>query len=315
MPKSAASHSAYIKDLRKKHYKVFGKHQHSAAKLCLWTKKSIKEEGVCYKQKFYSINSHRCLQMTPNIYCNQRCTFCWRSWEFDPHKPPRKWDEPKDIVKESIEAQRSLLSGLGGIPERIDKQKFKEAQNPNQVAISLTGEPTIYPYLDELIKEYKKNKFTTFVVSNGMMPDVIAEIRPTQLYISLDAPTKQIHKKINAPQLKDSWERLYSTLNLLPSVDTRTVIRLTAVNKLNMQHSKAYVGLIKKAHPDFLEVKGYMFVGGSRQRLTIEHMPQHSEVVAFAEQINKHLNYDYIDEQPISRVVLYSSGEKNQKIS
>ena len=60
-------------------YKVIG--NHSAVKLCLWCKKSIKTNGkdFCYKQKFYDINSHRCIQMTPALqFCNLKCLHCWR---------------------------------------------------------------------------------------------------------------------------------------------------------------------------------------------------------------------------------------------
>jgi tRNA wybutosine-synthesizing protein 1 len=35
---------------------------HSAVKICRWTKNSIKNEGVCYKEKFYGIKSHKCCQ-------------------------------------------------------------------------------------------------------------------------------------------------------------------------------------------------------------------------------------------------------------
>jgi tRNA wybutosine-synthesizing protein 1 len=57
-----------------------------------------------------------------------------------------------------------------------------------------------------------------------------------------------------------------------------------------------------------------MFIGGSRQRLTIENMPRHEETKQFAEQIAKETGYEIIGEQPSSRVVLLSSGEKDQMI-
>ena len=53
-----------IQKLQKMGYRFAGNNYHAAAKICHWTKKSILDEGVCYKEKFYGIKSHRCLQMS-----------------------------------------------------------------------------------------------------------------------------------------------------------------------------------------------------------------------------------------------------------
>jgi tRNA wybutosine-synthesizing protein 1 len=307
--------NTYVQDLRKKHYAVFGKHEHSAAKLCLWLKKSLRNDGHCYKQEFYGIQSHRCLQMTPNIYCQQRCVFCWRAWEFSPSShTPAQWDEPDDIIDASIAAQRKLISGFPGF-ERTNMKKFKEAQDPNQVAISLTGEPTAYPKISELVEGYDRRGFTTFLVTNGLLPDTLAEMTlPTQLYVSLDAPNREMHQRIDAPLEKDAWEKLNQTLGLLPSLDTRKVIRITAIKGLNMTNAPEYTQLIKKADPDFVEVKAYMLIGQSRERLKLENMPRHHEVVDFAKQLNSELGYKWGGEKQESRVVLLTSGNKKSMI-
>jgi tRNA wybutosine-synthesizing protein 1 len=306
----------YVKSLQRQHYRFFGRHNHAAAKLCLWTRKSIRGGGQCYKQDFYGIDSHRCLQMSPNVYCQLRCVFCWRTWEHEPtNYLPKEWDEPKELVEESILAQRKLLSGLGGAAD-VDRKKWKEAQEPNQIAISLDGEPTTYPYLGELIKEYEKRKATTFLVTNGLLPERLEALEPlpTQLYISLYGPDKQTHQKTNLPLTKDSWEKLNESLELLPSLDTRKAIRLTLVKDVNMKEPEKYAALIEKAQPDFIEAKGYMFVGGSRQRLAIENMPTHEEIRKFALDLNNSLGYNLVAEKKDSRVVLLSSGKKDQEI-
>jgi len=303
----------YVQQLLKQHYEVVGEHQHSAVKPCTWLKKSLKNEGVCYKQKFYGIQSHRCLQMTPNIYCNQKCVFCWRSWEKQ-ESWPNSWDEPSEIIEESIKAHRKAISGFGG-NDKVDMNKFKEAQNPNQVAISLTGEPTGYPFISELVEGFSRRNFTTFIVTNALFPKTLASMTlPTQLYYSLDAPNKEVHKKTNQPMPSNSWELINESLELMPSLDTRKVIRITLVKGFNDINPGEYAKLIQKAQPDFVEVKGYMFIGGSRQRLSIKNMPRHEEVRGFAEKINEHLNYNFSGEQEISRVVLLSSGKKKTKI-
>lgn len=303
--------SSYLKLLEKQHYKIFGKNRHSAAKLCLWTKKSLKNEGVCYKEKFYGVKSHRCLQMTPSLYCNQRCVFCWRAWENEPiNFIPKEWDEPKEIIDEAIKAQRLLLSGFGGL-EKTDKQKFKEAQEPNQAAISLDGEPTMYPYLGDLVAGYGRKKFTTFVVTNGQLTKRLEDLNPlpTQLYVSLDAPDETTFKKVNIPLSGASWQNLENTLSLLPSINTRKVIRITLIRGLNDFSPEKYAKIIEKSDVDFVEVKSYVCVGFSRNRLHLENMLNYDEIVAFANQIINKCNYSLVGGAPQSRVCLITKPE------
>ncbi|BAW31767.1 MAG TPA: 4-demethylwyosine synthase TYW1 [Methanothermobacter sp.] len=300
------SKSGKIKRLEKMGYRFVGENAHTAVKTCLWTKKSILDEGTCYKQKFYDIKSHRCLQMSPSIFsCQQKCLFCWRdlrstktAWEGD-------YDEPASIIDDCINAQRNLLCGFFG-NEKANKKKLLEAQKPNNAAISLAGEPLLYPMINELIKEFHKRKFTTFLVTNGINHKALENLseEPTQLYISLDAPSKKIHNKICRPQTKNAWECLNRSLELFPSFNCRKVLRITAVNGKNMTNPSGYASLIKKAQPDFVEVKAYMYLGYSRQRLEIENMPLFFEVYEFADEIAKLTNMDIIDESKESRVVL-----------
>ena len=51
---------------------------HTAAQTCGWTANALRGEGKCYKNIYYGIESHRCIQMTPVVKCNERCVFCWR---------------------------------------------------------------------------------------------------------------------------------------------------------------------------------------------------------------------------------------------
>jgi len=101
----------------------------------------------------------------------------------------KKIDEPEFLLEKCIEAQRSLISGFKG-DERCDLNLWKEACNPNQVAISLTGEPTFYPQLGEFIELCRKKVMTSFLVTNGTTPDELAKLEtiPTQLYVTIAAP-------------------------------------------------------------------------------------------------------------------------------
>ena len=298
--------------LEKQNYAFIGKH--SAVKICSWTKNSLIDNGVCYKQKFYGINSHMCCQMSTTIgFCPNRCLFCWRPIEYTEanQMPGKGLDKPKDIIKNSVKMQRRQIEGFRG-NKKTNIKRFNEAQNPMHYAISLAGEPTAYPKLDELIKELHKLGKTTFVVSNGMNPDVIKKINPTQLYISIAAPNKELMKKINQPQFRDFWERFSKSLEYLKQ-KPRGTLRITLIKGWNMVEPENYAELIKKAQPKFIEVKAYMNVGFSKQRFAYENMPTHEEVREFAEKIAEHAGMKIIDEQKRSRVVLLMSGDEKSR--
>ena len=157
-----------FKDLKKKGYRFVGSKSHAAAKICHWTKKSIINEGVCYKEKFYGIESHRCLQMSPSIsYCHHKCLFCWRDISITDTEWNEDYDEPSEIIEGCIDAQRNLLCGFFG-NSQSDLKKLKESKDPNNAAISLAGEPMLYPLIDDMLAEFKRRNFTTFLVSNGL---------------------------------------------------------------------------------------------------------------------------------------------------
>jgi tRNA wybutosine-synthesizing protein 1 len=71
-----------------------------------------------------------------------------------------------------------------------------------------------------------------------------------------------------------------------------------------MEDPEGYARLIKKANPDFVEVKAYMCVGSSRERLTLDNMPTFDEVKSFAKQIGDYCGKEIVNESEISRVVL-----------
>ena len=293
--------------LKKQQYEIVG--NHTRVKTCHWTKSDLRGEGGCYKNKFYGIQSNQCIQMTPTFVCNNACVFCWRDLRY--HTEPAMEggiDNPAEIVEGTIEAQRKLLSGFGG-NEKTSEEKFEKAMHPQHVAISLDGEPTLYPRLAELVREYKKKNFSTFVVSNGLLPEKIEKLMeepPTQLYISVDAPNEELFNIIDRPIIKNAWQGLMKTLSLLPKIreKSRTVLRFTLIKGLNMVNAEQWAEVIKLSNPMFVEVKAYMWVGMSRERLEQQNMPLHEEVKGFALEIAKYADYKLIDEHEPSRVVL-----------
>lgn len=292
------------KTLLKQQYRIVG--TNSAVKICTWLKRSLLDKGYCYKQKFYGIESHRCLQMTPALMnCSHKCIFCWRPIEWTKLEEPEEWDDVDGLINGCIEAQRELISGFGGT-NGVNKKKFEEAQTPNQVAISLAGEPTMYPRIGELISEFNERDFTTYLVTNGTLPERLKNLEslPTQLYVSLDAPNEDVYKKTDNPIIKGGWEKINETLSLLPSLDTRKVIRLTLVRDYNNLLVEDYGKLISKAEPEFIEVKSYMCVGFSRKRLTLDNMLSFDEIKKFSEKLSEATDYKIKDWKEDSRVVL-----------
>ncbi|MFH1711347.1 MAG: 4-demethylwyosine synthase TYW1 [Nanoarchaeota archaeon] len=305
--------------LKKQHYALIG--EHSGIQICRWTKKSLLDEGNCYKEKFYGIKSHRCCQMTPCFLCMNSCLHCWRAVELNIGSKLEKVDDVKFIIDNCILAQRKMLSGFGG-NEKINKNKFKEAQDPKQFAISLSGEPTIYPKLAELVLELRNRKITSFIVTNGLLPERILELKkknalPTQIYVSLNYPNEKIFRIITRNKSKIAWDKLLKTLDLMKNLKTRTVVRINLVRNLNMDDEmiSEYAKLIKKTKCDFLEIKGYMSVGYARERLGYERMPIHSEIKDFSSKLLKFLpRYKFLDEKTESRVVLLGKNKKDMKI-
>ena len=104
---------------------------------------------------------------------------------------------------------------------------------------------------------------------------------------------------------EDYWERYEKSLEYMAKKKQRTCIRLTLIKDINMDNFEEYAELIKKADPNFIESKAYMFLGASRKRLKRENMPLHQEVVEFSKKLLKFLpDYELASEHVLSRVTL-----------
>jgi tRNA wybutosine-synthesizing protein 1 len=301
----------------------YGVADHSTVELCHWTKKSFKHEGSCYKHKFYGISTHRCMEFSPaGMHCENRCVYCWRPMEFyDSLKmEPEKVAEPKEILTKLMEERRKLIMGYYG-DSRNDKQRLDESLLPSHYAISLSGEPTMYPKLPELIKYLKSLEATKsiFLVTNGQEPDMIQRLQdedalPTQLYLSTNAADYDSFLKINKPKYDDSWQRWNRTLEMLKHLDTRTVLRITLIRNYNDQNEMipAFASMLKRASPHFIEIKSYMHIGRSTNRLEHSNMLEMDEVRKFSEEISKQSQrFSIMDESLVSRIVILQNNQRS----
>src|SRR3989442_14832868 len=130
--------------------------------------------------------------------CNLACQFCWRTQEWGSNSLLAA-DDPAFIVDESIRAQRELLTGYGGNPN-VTRERFLEAWHPTNVAISLTGEPTLYKRLGEMMDEFKLRKMSTYLVTYGTTTAVFRRMHaegrlPTLRYGNVRAPTAGSYRR------------------------------------------------------------------------------------------------------------------------
>jgi len=149
--------------------------------------------------------------------------------------------------------RKKLIDGFYG-DSRNDKQRLDESLLPTHYAISLSGEPTMYPKLPELIKYLK----------------------------SLEA-TKSIF------------------------------LRITLIRNYNDQKEMipAFADMFRKASPHFIEIKSYMHIGRSTNRLEHENMLEMHEVKKFSEQIAKQSKiFSIMDESLVSRISILQNNER-----
>ncbi|XP_045427184.1 S-adenosyl-L-methionine-dependent tRNA 4-demethylwyosine synthase TYW1 isoform X1 [Pipistrellus kuhlii] len=271
--------------LTKQGYQLIG--SHSGVKLCRWTKSMLRGRGGCYKHTFYGIESHRCMETTPSLACANKCVFCWRH-HTNPVGTEWRWkmDQPEVILKEAIENHQNMIKQFKGVPG-VKEERFKEGMTVKHCALSLVGEPIMYPEINRFLKLLHECKISSFLVTNAQFPVEIRNLKPvTQLYVSVDASSKDSLKKIDRPLFKDFWQRFLDSLKALAAKQQRTVYRLTLVKAWNVDELQAYAELVSLGRPDFIEVKGVTYCGeSSASSLTLANVPWHEEVVRFVREL------------------------------
>ncbi|KAI7900974.1 uncharacterized protein BX663DRAFT_544510 [Cokeromyces recurvatus] len=281
------------KNLTKQGYKVVG--THSGVKICRWTKSALRGRGFCYKRAFYGIQSHLCMETTPSLACANKCVFCWRH-HTNPVGTTWRWqvDDPQFILDGALENHYKMIKQLKGVPG-VKADRFQEAFRVRHCALSLVGEPIFYPYINEFVNKLHEKNISSFLVTNAQFPDKIRDMVPvTQLYVSVDAATKDSLKKLDRPLFRDFWERFLNCLEQLSLKGQRTVYRMTLVKGYNTAEIDGYIELIHRGKPSFIEVKGVTYCGYSgASDLTMANVPFHVEVIDFCRQVVARLGGEY----------------------
>lgn len=308
--------------MRKQGYHFVG--GHSATKICAYASRSLKGGGTCYKHQFYGLRSWRCVQSTPALGCNLACAFCWRTipeevgYRWNELNAVGEWDSPKSIADGLVEEHRKIVTGYKG-NAKVDMERWRESNDPAHVALSLTGEPLFYPKIGGLIKEFRKRGMSTFLVTNGTMVGALRKLKhlPTQLYVSVQAPNREVYARTVRPKsLGATWDNFLEFLRVFSRLKTRRTFRLTLVRGLNMADAEGYARLIGIGKPHYVEVKGFVFVGGARnpkRGLEFDQMPRKGEIIAFAKEIAAASGYRFVDYHESSNVALLCADKRAER--
>jgi tRNA wybutosine-synthesizing protein 1 len=174
--------------------------------------------------------------------------------------------------------------------------------------------------LPQLIKYLKTLKSTKsiFLVTNGQEPQMLQKLvsedaLPTQIYLSTNASNKRMFYSINRPRHRDAWERWRKSLQFLATVDTRTVLRMTMIRGYNenTKFADEFVEMMLQGNPHFIELKSYMHIGMSTQRLKKSNMLEMNEIRNFSRELNNKLpEFSIMDESEISRIVVLQNNNR-----
>ncbi|CCE65062.1 hypothetical protein TPHA_0J02420 [Tetrapisispora phaffii CBS 4417] len=314
--KMVAKDSPTYKQLTKQGYTIVG--SHSGVKICRWTKSDLRGTGSCYKQSLFNIVSSRCMELTPSLACSSKCVFCWRHGT-NPVSKSWRWevDEPEYILENALQGHYSKIKQMRGVPGVV-AERFAKAFKVAHCALSLVGEPIMYPYINRFVELLHSKDISSFLVCNAQHPDALRNLgKVTQLYVSIDAPTKFDLKKVDRPLFKDFWERMLECLDLINSLQShqRTVYRLTLVKGFNMGDISAYADLVERGNPCFIEVKGATFAGsstGNGNSLTMQNIPFYEECTNFVKEFSAELQrrglaYDVAAEHAHSNTILIAN--------
>lgn len=311
-----AKDSPTYKTLTKQGYSVVG--SHSGVKICRWTKSDLRGRGSCYKHSLFNIVSSRCMELTPSLACSSKCVFCWRHGS-NPVSKNWRWevDDPEYILENALKSHYSKIKQMRGVPG-VKADRFAKAFQVRHCALSLVGEPIMYPHISKFVGLLHAKGISSFLVCNAQHPEPLANIgKVTQLYVSIDASTKSELKRIDRPLYKDFWERLMECLDILRTTQShqRTVFRLTLVKGFNMAEVISYADLVQRGKPSFIEIKGATFAGssdGNGNPLTMQNIPFYEEIKTFvrnfaAELQRRGLGYDISAEHAHSNCILIAS--------
>ncbi|EPY77572.1 hypothetical protein CB1_001241020 [Camelus ferus] len=182
-----------------------------------------------------------------------------------------------------------------GVPG-VKEERFEEGMTVKHCALSLVGEPIMYPEINRFLKLLHECRISSFLVTNAQFPVEISHF-PLSVLLASALPFLMLQPNLTDTENHDKSLKHYGFLLLvgfenlrfkhrgrlwLSSQQQRTVYRLTLVKAWNVDELQAYAELVSLGSPDFIEVKGVTYCGeSSASSLTMANVPWHEEVARF----------------------------------
>jgi len=170
--------------------------------------------------------------------CNFDCIYC----ELEPSKPVTEYDNPP-----------SVNEILNDVKAAVKKHEF------DVLTITSNGEPTLYPYLDELVD--KLNKYNLLILSNSSTIDdekiqnILTKFNIVKL--SLDAVTPIIFKKIDRPHKSINVEKIINgMIEFRKKYKGELIIEILVVKGINdkTDEFKKINEVLKEIKPDRVDI-------------------------------------------------------------
>lgn len=160
--------------------------------------------------------------------CNMHCPFCYSSSGADGAR---------------ILEPAKILHFVSGIPH----------EERRSIIIS-GGEPLLYPYLSELLREIKAMDFEITVISNGTMEkDKYDQILPylDALQISIDGPTEEVYSKTRG---QGNYDKAISTLDYVHGKGLKNLIVSFTTNNFNISTMQDMPEFALKHHVNHIHI-------------------------------------------------------------
>jgi len=170
--------------------------------------------------------------------CNFDCIYC----ELEPSKPVTEYDNPP-----------SVNEILNDIKTAVKKYEF------DVLTITSNGEPTLYPYLDELVDKLSEYKLlilsNSSTIDNEKIQNTLTKFNIVKL--SLDAVTPAIFKKIDRPHKSINVENIIKGMKeFRKKYKGELIIEILVVKGINdkAEEFKKINEVLKEIKPDRVDI-------------------------------------------------------------
>ncbi len=191
--------------------------------------------------------------------CNFDCIYC----ELEPAKPVTVYDNPPQVDEIFNEVKEAV-----------------ELYNFDVLTITSNGEPTLYPYIDELIEKLKTLNKKTLILSNSSTidnPKIQEALKKFDIVkLSLDAVTPSVFKKIDRPAKGIDINNVISGMKeFRKKYNGELIIEILVVKGINdkVDEFKKINEVLKEIKPDRVDIStidrppAYNVEGVSTERL------------------------------------------------